>query len=299
MSFRIERIGTGPIISPDMDSRMGGNINGPSLIRVPDWLPDPLGRYYLYFAHHNGTYIRLAFADHIEGPWRTREDGVLDLADSYFIDHIASPDIYIDDEAKNIRLYFHGRTGYKPDGGQIQGTRVAESSNGLDFTVREPDLGPAYFRVFRQAGAFYALARSGELLQSPDGFEVFRSLGIPNGFPENIRHVALWRRNETEMSVFHTVIGEAPEVIYACTFIMKGAPNDWRAEPSTEILRPEFDFEGVNLPPAPSERGAIDIRANQLRDPDIFIDDDGTVYMPYGIAGEAGIALAQIVPEPA
>jgi hypothetical protein len=40
-----------------MDDRMGSNINGPSLIRVPDWVPDPLGRYYLYFAHHHGTYI--------------------------------------------------------------------------------------------------------------------------------------------------------------------------------------------------------------------------------------------------
>ena len=74
MDFEIERLGNGPIIAPDMDARMGTNINGPSLIRAPDWLANPLGRYYLYFAHHNGSYIRLAVADTVEGPWRTHED---------------------------------------------------------------------------------------------------------------------------------------------------------------------------------------------------------------------------------
>ena len=191
----------------------------PFTYRAPDWLPNPLGRYYLYFAHHNGTYIRLAVSDSLTGPWRMHEAGVLDLADSYFIDHIASPDIYIDDDAQKIRLYFHGRTGYKPDGSQIQGTRVAESSDGLNFTIHEPDIGPAYFKVFQQNGAYFALARSAELLSSPDGFQLFESFGVPEGFPANIRHVALWRRSATEMTVFHTVIGEAPEVIYACRFI--------------------------------------------------------------------------------
>jgi hypothetical protein len=93
------------------------------------------------------------------------------------------------------------------------------------------------------------------------------------------------------------VIGESPEVIYACTFRMDGGPSDWRAGVSIEIMRPEFDYEGAELPLIPSERGAIDIHANQLRDPDIFVDDDGTIYMPYGIAGEAGIAFAKIIKE--
>ena len=64
----VRRLDNNPIIRPGMDDRMGANIQGPSMIRVPDWLPDPLGRYYLYFADHKGSYIRLASADHIEGP---------------------------------------------------------------------------------------------------------------------------------------------------------------------------------------------------------------------------------------
>jgi hypothetical protein len=43
----IERLAHQPIILPHMDDHMGDNINGPSLIRVPDWIARQLGRYYL------------------------------------------------------------------------------------------------------------------------------------------------------------------------------------------------------------------------------------------------------------
>ena len=62
-SMRVVRLSAEPIIRPYMDERMGSNINGPSLIRVPDWIEEPLGRYYLYFADHKGACIRLACSD--------------------------------------------------------------------------------------------------------------------------------------------------------------------------------------------------------------------------------------------
>ena len=61
LSITVERLGSGPIITPEMDSRMGGNIQGPSLIKVPDWVENPLGEYYLYFADHRGTYIPVSY----------------------------------------------------------------------------------------------------------------------------------------------------------------------------------------------------------------------------------------------
>lgn len=64
---------------------MGDNINGPSLIRTPNWLKKPLGRYYLYFSDHKGTYIRLAFSNSLMGPWEIYYNGVLELNDSYFM----------------------------------------------------------------------------------------------------------------------------------------------------------------------------------------------------------------------
>ena len=51
-----------PFVHPEMDERIGGNINGPSLIRVPDWIESPLGHYYLYFAHHQGQFIRMVYS---------------------------------------------------------------------------------------------------------------------------------------------------------------------------------------------------------------------------------------------
>ena len=106
--MKLHRLPENPIIRPFMDRWMGRNINGPSAIETPDWLPNRLGRYYLYFAHHLGSYIRLAYADRPEGPWLTYEDGVLDVKQSHFLDHIASPDVHVDNERREIRMYFHG-----------------------------------------------------------------------------------------------------------------------------------------------------------------------------------------------
>ena len=51
------RIATGaPIVAPALDASIGDNINRPSLIRLPDWITHPLGRYYLNFADHKGLH---------------------------------------------------------------------------------------------------------------------------------------------------------------------------------------------------------------------------------------------------
>jgi hypothetical protein len=87
----------------------GASINGPSMIRVPDWVPNPLGKYYLYFAHHAGKYLRLAYADQPEGPWKFHTGGVLQLADQRVVSgHIASPEVIVDNENRRIVLFYHG-----------------------------------------------------------------------------------------------------------------------------------------------------------------------------------------------
>ena len=55
-----------------------GNINGPSVIRVRDWIPaservNPDANYYMYFAHHVGRDIRLAWSDSLTGDWNVPE----------------------------------------------------------------------------------------------------------------------------------------------------------------------------------------------------------------------------------
>jgi hypothetical protein len=159
---RVERLGDAPIIAPGQHPSIGDNIQGPSLIRVPDWVEDRLGTYYLYFADHKGAYIRLAYADDLLGPWRVHPAGSLQIADSYFLSarpelppdeaerlrtqptdlghsrlveattpHIASPDVHVDDENRRIVMYFHGLEGVSQ-----QLSRVATSADGIHFDAR-------------------------------------------------------------------------------------------------------------------------------------------------------------------
>jgi len=73
------------VINSNCFSKEGSyNINSPSDIEVPQWIDASLGKYYLYFAHHKGDFIRLANADKISGPWKILELGGLGLAESGF-----------------------------------------------------------------------------------------------------------------------------------------------------------------------------------------------------------------------
>lgn len=91
-SLGIHRLAKNPIIHHRMDAvliKEAGqfgyvNINGPALIAVPSWVKKPLGKYYLYFAHHKGDSIRLAYAENLEGPWKIHPSGALQLEASLF-----------------------------------------------------------------------------------------------------------------------------------------------------------------------------------------------------------------------
>ena len=58
-------------------------------------------------------------------------------------------------------------------------------------------------------------------------------------------------------------------------------------------VSPEHDWEGANRPLEPSKRGLIDGPVNQLRDPAVFVDGSQT-YLLYSVAGESGIAIAEL-----
>ncbi len=65
-----------------------------------------------------------------------------------------------------------------------------------------------------------------------------------------------------------------------------------------EVLRPETDYEGASLPLKKSVAGAMKGRENALRDPAIFVDTDGRVYLLYSVAGESGIGIAELKQNP-
>jgi hypothetical protein len=302
---RVERFPTNPIVRPNMDARMGDNVNGPSLIRVPDWVERPFGRYYLYFGHHDGRYIRLAYADDLAGPWRTHSAGVLPLAESLFHGHLASPDVHVDDERRQIRMYFHGaddpsgpgpreRPGVLPrpagDGLAGQHTRVALSSDGLQFVPRAELLGRPYFRVVRWRDWWLALGMPGVFYRSRDGLTGFEE--GPTLFGPDQRHTALALDGD-RLSVYYTNAGDCPERILRATIELSEDWTTWRASPPTVVLEPEADYEGGQLPLEPSRRGLVYGPVRQLRDPCIFREGERT-YLLYAVAGESGIGIAEV-----
>jgi len=294
--FDVVRFRENPIIHPKLaglEGNLGKNINGPSLIRVPSWIDNPLGKYYLYFAHHGGAYIRLAFADRLEGPWTVHAPGVLHVNDAPGRGHIASPDVHVDDAAKEIRMYFH-QPPAKESAAKEQQAYVALSKDGVRFTARKEELGHAYMRVFEYKGARYGFGMGGTtdgvFMRSPDGLQPFedgaRCLA-------KVRHSALWVEGDT-LQLLYTIVGEAPERILHSTVDLTKSWKEWAPSPGEVVLEPERDWEGAKEPLVPSKNGAIMGPVRQLRDPAIFAED-GKRYLLYAVAGEQGIAIAELI----
>lgn len=182
------------------------NLNGAACIRLPADFPTgqrvhPSANYYLYFADHSGTYIRMAWSASLEGTWtgyRMDEgtyssgnrgvldlgsDGSIDIGNNTVEDHIASPQVLIerdDSDPQNPEfrfvMYYHGKLN-DPNNGP-QRTFVATSSDGLNFNqpsdpgsrngqaghgTRDFSHGDSYFRVFEEGGRYYAFSNTGDL----------------------------------------------------------------------------------------------------------------------------------------
>ncbi len=320
----------------------GENINGASVIRIPDWIApenraDPNAIYYLYFAHHRGDYIRLAWAEDIEGPWHLYnvgtgvpldDRGVLSLDSNDEIDignditvrnHIASPDVFADDDNERIIMYFHSPTRY--NGNNVgQNSFVATSDYGLDFNgnIEPVILGGSYFRVFDYNDNLYALDNGADLYKAPDandpwapppGFDFgddlwTRSSNDPfaddleeAGFSGRVRHTAVYLLGDT-LQVFYSRRGDTPERIQMSTIdLVVGDYDLWDSTfPPEEILEAEPGWEGGQFPPDPSEGGDAPENVNQLRDPYVFEDIDGELYLFYSGCGEDAIGIAHLDP---
>jgi len=286
---KLERITSNPIIHPDLDQSLGGNINGPSLISVPDWIDEPLGKFYLYFAHHDGAHIRLAYSDELDGPWQIHTPGVLPLEASHFKGHIASPDVHVDHAARRIRMYFHG-SDEPTDSNMPQYTRVALADNGIDFTARPEILGNSYLRAFEHDDFTYAIAMPGVIYRSKDGLHNFEQ--GPTLFTEDMRHCAVWKHGQT-LTVLYTNVGDCPESILVSEISLSDDWQQWQHTVPSVVASPEFDYEGCRQPLIPSVRGMAEHPVNELRDPAVF-EYEGQWWLLYAVAGEQGIALARL-----
>ena len=204
---------------------------------MPPWVDQPLGRYYLYFADHKGSSIRLAYADDVGRPLpaSTRRvpcscatrcsppstpTGIVTTseiqaaaieAEGYtarFTPHIASPDVSSTTSARTIWMAYHGLCA---DGSQL--TRMAESSDGLHFQAHEPLVAFPYLRVLpeRLDDGWLAMSMPGIVYRSAD---LLTWESGPLLFDANFRHCALLRRDNM-LHVFWTRSATRPST--SCT----------------------------------------------------------------------------------
>ncbi len=349
-TFELQRDPANPVISAALHRSLqaknseGGytNINGPSVIRVPVWVDNPLGRYYLYFAHHKGNHIRLAYAERPTGPWTLHEGGILSLAESGFptdlthngpgtglrdlwdtfsvhvvrdyllladratrsdqqirkargisiaanaAAHIASPDVIVDNTNQRLLMYFHGM-----NGNSYQSSRIAESSDGVNFKVLEEGVFSTYLRGFNYRDHHYVLGMPGVIYRSnrPDGGFQPRDRIL---FEPAMRHAGVWVEHNS-LNVLWSRVGDAPEqLLYSVVNLSAPDWNDWIASEGTPILQAEATWEGADLPVLPSLRGELDLPAHELRDPFVLVDRDGQKYLYYVGSGEQAIGVATL-----
>lgn len=273
-------------------------ISGPMVIRVPDWVDAPLGNYYLYFSGHGGaTYIRMAYADSLTGPWTFYDSGVLSLPEASISDgSILFPRIRVDDEAQQIKMFFN----WRDREANTRGIGWALSQDGLEFEVLHRVEGMTYTAPFDYADQQY-------LLVGAAGQYTFRWRGVtedPEMGPFTVprpddpdapysRHAGVQRVDDV-LRIFFTRKQDAPERILMGTVDLTQDWLDWRISYVVEVLRPEMRYEGVDLPIQRSRAGPARRPLHELRDPAIY-EENGRTWLLYTIAGEQGIALAELL----
>jgi len=283
----------------------GENINGTFVMKVPDFIIDKLGEYYMYFAHHEGKYIRLAYSNSLTGPWKLYTGPhVLSVDDcDASREHVASPFIVIID--KILIMFFHSPL--KKESGQK--SFYATSSDGLKFQCpnnAKPVLPLPYMTLFKyptQSDLWFAFGKRGDTCHV-----LYRSTSGPLGpyqegpsVLERGRHISLnVVNNNTKLylNILYSRIQDEPEAIVATGIDISNAQN-WKYWVSQDkfvigVIKPMFDYEGVNLPIKPSEGGESVDAVHQLRDPFIYNLKPNNYILYYSTEGEKGIAAAQL-----
>ena len=99
---------------------------------------------------------------------------------------------------------------------------------------------------------------------------------------------------ENSEAIFFSNINEKPEAILHTKMDISNDWMDWKISSIQKILEPALIWEGSDLPVLISVVGAASGRLRELRDPCVFQDVDGQVYLLYSAAGESAIGLVKL-----
>jgi len=110
--------------------------------------------------------------------------------------------------------------------------------------------------------------------------------------PRDMRHAAV-KLDGNVLRIFYSNVHDCPEHILTSTVELTPDWVSWTASEPVSVLAPEMDYEGADLALEPSSRGWAPKPVRQTRDPGIYREGDRT-YLLYSVAGERGIAIAEI-----
>ena len=286
------------------------NVNGPSVLPAPGWMPAPPGRYLMFFAHHLGLSIRLAAADDPTGPWRVVEPDVLHVDDtpSDRQPHIASPDVHADDRRQRFVMYFHGMVP-SDVGGHLacwgtyptlnQKTMVTTSHSGRHFALVEPvtAVAPSYLRMFDAGDAWYGVAMPSQVVRSADGLRGFE-YGPMLFDDDEIRHCCLSHRPERQRTgdAVHTLLRGPRAHLPHRDRHSRATGASWSPGPGQRGHAPEQShWEGADEALKPAFRGAGRSRlartafATRSSSP-----TGGRRWLFYAAAGEYALGVTEI-----
>ena len=95
--------------------------------------------------------------------------------------------------------------------------------------------------------------------------------------------------------MIYSSIGDRPEkLVYRKVNIENSDWSSGQAGPENKLFVPELNWEGANQVREEPEEGSPIKLAHQLRDPSIFRNNDGKIYLLYSGTGENGIGIAEL-----
>lgn len=279
----------------------GDNINGPSIIKVPDFIKNPLGKYYCYFADHGGKYIRMAYSNQITGPYKLYKNGVLHLDNIPGFNHLASPDVHI--EEKKLCMYYH--CPYK-NGKTSQSTFCSYSNDGLTFISDNINIIHPYFRKFNYKNNLYGLAMKtvdcntiSYQMKEEGCLSVTVIMKQINNTWKEVCEILPWSRHTCILTInnknyiFFSSVNDIPEHIKMGELLIDEKNNTYNIINIKSIIKPELFYENHNEPLNKSKYGSSSDFVRQLRDPYV-IKDNEEFYILYTVCGEKGIAIGKL-----
>merc|ERR1712130_201792 len=217
----------------------------------------------------------------------------------------------VDGKNESMTMIFHGWEGAPLRVSQV--SRVATSKDGLHWTcVSEGPVAYPYIKAVADpvnTGGVILLSMPGIFMWSKDGLPPYtvREMTGSKGkwvwgepldpqlyfFSKDFRHAGLMIK-DNKLLVFWSKVGDNPERILMTEILLDEDWTKWKIMGEGEILRPEQEWEGANEATEPSVRGEVTGMVNQLRDPAILTDQDGTTFLFYTGAGEQNIGFVKL-----